>query len=87
MGEECGRRPSGGLTEIPNERFAQGMSNSEACRMVGINRRTGPRRRFGRTILNTVGEIVQYSPVCSPTPPTPRRPRYLPSPSGPRSRI
>ena len=41
-----------GLTE-KQDRFvrliAQGVSNSEACRIVGINRRTGTRWRFGRT--------------------------------------
>ena len=42
------------------ERFArligQGVSNSEVCRIVGINRRTGTRWRYGRTILNKAGE-------------------------------
>ncbi|GAA5035546.1 IS30 family transposase [Actinopolymorpha pittospori] len=79
MGQGRARRPSRGLTEKQN-RFlrliAQGVSNAEACRTVGINRRTGTRWRFGRTILNTVGEAVQYPPVCNPTP-KPRHPRYL----------
>jgi IS30 family transposase len=57
--------------------IAQGVSNSEACRVVGINRRTGTRWRFGRTILNTAGEAVQYPPVRISTPPTARHPRYL----------
>jgi IS30 family transposase len=57
--------------------IAQGVSNAEACRRVGINRRTGTRWRFGRTILNTAGEAVQYPPVHVPTPPKPRHPRYL----------
>jgi IS30 family transposase len=58
--------------------IAQGVSNSEACRLVGINRRTGTRWRFGRTILNTAGEAVHYPPV--PTASLRRRarhPRYL----------
>lgn len=29
----------------------QGVGNSEACRIVGVNRRTGTRWRYGRTIL------------------------------------
>jgi IS30 family transposase len=57
--------------------IAQGVSNSGACRMVGINRRTGTRWRFGRTVLNTAGEAVQYPPVRISTPTKPRHPRYL----------
>ncbi len=63
------------------EKFArlvsQGVSNSEACRLVGVNRKTGTRWRFGRTILNTVGQLVHYPPVSAPRPPKPRHPRYL----------
>jgi IS30 family transposase len=36
--------------------MAQGMNNSAACREAGINRRTGTRRRYGRTITNSDGE-------------------------------
>jgi IS30 family transposase len=43
--------------------IALGVSNSEACRIVGINRRTGTRWQYGRTILNTAGEAVHYPPV------------------------
>jgi len=57
--------------------IAQGVSNSEACRIVGINRRTGTRWRYGRTILNTAGEPVHYPPVRL-TAPKPQHPRYLP---------
>jgi transposase, IS30 family len=56
--------------------IAQGVSNSEACRIVGINRRTGTRWRYGRTILNTAGESVHYPPVRL-TEPKARHPRYL----------
>ncbi len=56
--------------------LAQGVSNSEACRIVGINRRTGTRWRYGRTILNTAGEAVHYPPVRL-TAPTAPHPRYL----------
>jgi IS30 family transposase len=62
------------------ERFvrliAQGVPNAEACRIVGINRRTGTRRRYGRTILNTAGEPVHY-PAVSCIAAKPRHPRYL----------
>jgi IS30 family transposase len=57
--------------------IAQGVSNSEACRIAGINRRTGTRWRYGRTILNTAGEPVHYPPVRIATVPRPRHPRYL----------
>ena len=79
MGQGRARRPSRGLTEKQDSfvrLIAQGVSNAEACRAVGINRRTGTRWRFGRSILNTAGESVQYPPVCSPTS-KPRHPRYL----------
>jgi IS30 family transposase len=80
MGQGRPRRPSRGLTE-KQDRFvrliAQGVSNAEACRTVGINRRTGTRWRFGRTVLNTAGEAVQYPPVRAVAPPKPRHPRYL----------
>ena len=56
--------------------ITQGMSYSEACRIVGINRRTGTRWRYGRTILNTAGEAVHYPPVRL-TPPKAPHPRYL----------
>jgi transposase, IS30 family len=56
--------------------IAQGVSNSEACRIVGINRRTGTRWRYGRTIPNTAGEAVHYPPVRLTAPRAPH-PRYL----------
>lgn len=56
--------------------IAQGVSNSEACRIVGINRRTGTRWRYGRTILNTSGQAVHYPPVRLTAPKAPH-PRYL----------
>ena len=54
-----------------------GVSNSEACRIVGINRRTGTRWRLGRTILNTAGDPVHYPPVPINTSERVRHPRYL----------
>ena len=56
--------------------ISQGVSNSEACRIVGINRRTGTRWRFGRSIRNTAGEPVHYPPVTF-TAPKAEHPRYL----------
>jgi len=56
--------------------IGQGVSNSEACRIVGINRKTGTRWRYGRTILNTAGEPVHYPPVRFIAARA-RHPRYL----------
>jgi IS30 family transposase len=72
--------PSRALTE-KQDRFArliaQGMSNAEACRVVGINRRTGTRWRFGRTILNAAGAPVHYPPVRIAAAPRARHSRFL----------
>ncbi len=80
MGESRTSHCGGGLTER-QEQFsrliAQGMSNSEACRVVGINRRTGTRWRYGRTVRNMAGEAVHYPPVRTSRPLKPRHPRYL----------
>ncbi len=56
--------------------IAQGVSNRQACRIVGINRRTGTRWRYGRTIRNTAGEPVHYPPVSLAAHKR-RHPRYL----------
>ena len=81
MGAQRKTRRGGMLVE-KQDRFvrliAHGVTNSEACRMVGINRRTGTRWRYGRTILNTAGERVHYPAVCLIAA-KPRHPRYLSS--------
>src|SRR6478672_1339142 len=56
--------------------IAQGVSNSEACRRVGINRKTGTRWRYGRSVRNSVGELLHYPPVKVKEA-RPRSPRYL----------
>ena len=45
--------------------IAQGVSNAEACRTVGVNRRTGKRWRHGRTVTSTSGRRLHYPPVTS----------------------
>lgn len=55
----------------------RGVSNAEACRIVGVNRRTGTRWRLGRTILNAAGEEVHYPPVRIVAARRERHPRYL----------
>ena len=82
------RTPAGGVQAEKQQRFvrliAQGVNNSEACRLVGINRKTGTRWRYGRTVVNSAGELVHYPPVKI-IEPKPRSPRYCPSRSGSRS--
>ena len=56
--------------------IGQGVSNSEACRIVGVNRRMGTRWRYGRTIVNSAGGPVHYPPVTL-TAPKAEHPRYL----------
>ena len=56
--------------------IARGVPNSEACRIVGINRRTGTRWRFGRTITSSGGKPLHYAPVIS-TPAPEISPRFL----------
>jgi transposase, IS30 family len=51
------------------ELVSKGMSNSAACRAVGVNRRTGTRWRRGRTILNRAGKARTYAPILGQAPP------------------
>jgi IS30 family transposase len=76
----AGGRPGPAPQTAKREQFArliaQGVSNSEACRIVGINRRTGKRWRHGRTITSSSGRRLHYPPVIN----TRKReisPRYL----------
>ena len=67
----AGRKSRRGVMLVEKQQWfarviAQGVSNSEACRIVGINRKTGTRWRYGRTIRNTAGEAVHYPPVRRP---------------------
>ena len=45
---------------------AAGVSNSEACRTVGVNRKTGTRWRYGRSIPTAGGGVLHYPPVLLP---------------------
>ncbi len=73
------RRPSRASAE-KQQQFMRliglGVSNSEACRRVGINRRTGTRWRFGRVVLNGAGVQVEY-PAVPTRVAAERHPRYL----------
>jgi transposase, IS30 family len=74
------RMPAGGVQAEKQQRYvrliAQGVSNAQACRLVGINRRTGTRWRFGRSVLNSAGEVLHY-PAVTITTEKPRSGRYL----------
>lgn len=48
--------------------MAQGMSNSAACREVGVNRKTGNRWTYGRTVKNQTGENYVYAPISDKKP-------------------
>jgi transposase, IS30 family len=45
--------------------IARGVSNAEACRIVGVNPRTGKRWRHGRTITVSGGRRLHYPPVIN----------------------
>lgn len=74
------RTPTGGVQAEKQQRYgrliAQGINNAEACRLVGIDRKTGNRWRYGRSVRNTAGEVVHYPPVKI-KPAKQRSPRYL----------
>jgi IS30 family transposase len=56
-------RPQTGKRDQYVTLLAQGYSNSAACRIVGIDRRTGTRWRYGRMIVNRVGAVLTYPPI------------------------
>ena len=65
-----GRPGPGALPQVEKrEQYArligQGFSSLEACRIVGINPRTGKRWRHGRTITARDGRKLHYSPVVT----------------------
>jgi len=54
-----------------------GVEQLRGCRRVGINRQTGTRWRFGRTVLSTAGGAVHCPSFPDSTRCRPRQPRYL----------
>ena len=77
------RTPLGGVQAEKQQRYmqliAQGVNNSEACRQVGIDRKTGNRWRYGRKVRNSAGAVVIY-PRVKIKQARPRSPRYLSEP-------
>jgi IS30 family transposase len=57
--------------------IAQSVSISEACRVVGINRRTGTRWRYGRDIPAAGGRTLHYAPVVTTRRTRPISARFL----------
>jgi len=74
------RWPKGGVQAEKQQWYvqliAQGINNTQACRIVGIDRKTGNRWRYGRSIRNSVGERVHY-PRVQIEERRPRSSRYL----------
>lgn len=65
-----GGRPGPAPQTEKREQFARliarGVSNAEACRVVGVNERTGKRWRHGREITSSSGRRLHYPPVITP---------------------
>ena len=61
-----GAPPLTSQRDLYSRLMAQGMSNAAACRIVGVNRKTGHRWRYGRSITNRVGEILTYPSITRP---------------------
>jgi len=49
------------------------MSNSAACRIVGVNRKTGHRWRYGRSVTVRTGDTRRYPAIIRPAPPASAR--------------
>ncbi len=62
-------RPGSAPQMAKREEFARliaaGVSGLQACRMVGINPRTGKRWRHGRTVISSSGRRFHYPPVIN----------------------
>jgi IS30 family transposase len=59
------RTPKGGVQAKQQQQYvrliAQGVNNAQACRLVGINRKTGNRWPYGRSGRNSAGVRVHYA--------------------------
>jgi transposase, IS30 family len=58
-----GRPPQAARREQFARLIARGVSNAEACRVVGVHPKTGKRWRLGRTITSSGGRRRHYPPV------------------------
>jgi hypothetical protein len=71
-----GSAPQTGKREAYARLIEAGVSSLQACRMVGINPRTGKRWRHGRTITSSSGRRLHYPPVIN-SPVREVSPRFL----------
>lgn len=51
----------------------QGIGNAEASRVVGVNRKTGHRWRYGRSVTTRTGHVRIYAPITGPAHPVAAR--------------
>jgi len=51
----------------------EGMGNAEASRIVGVNRKTGHRWRYGRSVTTRTGEVRTYPAITLPADPVSAR--------------
>jgi len=84
MEEQSSRRGVPGPAPLSRQReeyarlIARGVSNAQACRIVGVNRRTGTRWRYGRAVPARDGGERHYPAMIASTKDAPSRsPRYL----------
>ncbi len=61
-----GPAPQGDKRQLYLQLVAQGVSNSAACRTVGVHRRTGTRWRYGRNMLDAAGHPYRHPPITAP---------------------
>jgi IS30 family transposase len=47
------------------ELVSNGATNTQACEIVGVNRRTGTRWTRGRTVVNRAGKVLVYAPIIT----------------------
>lgn len=84
MEQQSSRRGVPGSAPLSRQReeyarlIARGVSNAEACRTVGVNRRTGTRWRYGRSLPSRDGSQRHYPGMVDSAKDAPARsPRYL----------
>lgn len=83
MTKDYGRAKKPGSAPLADKRdqclrlMAQGMSNSAACRQVGINRKTGNRWRYGRKVVDRTGREYVYAPITEQRNTSAVSPRFL----------
>ena len=63
--------------DLYRQLMAQGMGNSQACRVIGINRRTGTRWRYGRTVDARDGRAPHHYSSITPLRPAVISARFL----------